>query len=86
MAYCDMPRTFQNYFISAFWDSPLEKWSFILNVFFFFFFFSYRSSSALHRRSSTEILPHYWGTFCAGVCPLCVFSFLAVAGFKPTSW
>ena len=26
----------------------------------------YRSSSTLHRRSSTEILPDYWGTFCAG--------------------
>ena len=51
---------------------------------FFFSFFSYRSSSALHRRSSTEILPHNWGTFCAGVCPMSVFSFLVAAGFEPT--
>ena len=55
-------------------------------IYFFFFWFFYRSSSALHRRSSTEILPHNWGTFCAGVCLMCVFSFLAVAGFEPTSW
>ena len=51
-----------------------------------FFQFFYRSSSALHRRSSTEILPDYWGTFCAGVCPKSVFSFLVAAGFEPTSW
>ena len=51
---------------------------------FFFMFFFYRSSSALHCRSSTEILPHNWGTFCAGVCPMCVFSFLVAAGFEPT--
>ena len=43
-------------------------------VSFFSPFFFYRSSSALHRRSSTEIRPHNWGTFCAGVCPMCVFS------------
>ena len=59
-----------------------------LSSFFFIFFFQlfYRSSSALHRRSSTEILPDYWGTFCAGVCPKSVFSFLVAAGFEPTSW
>ena len=47
------------------------------------FFCFYRSSSALHRRSSTEILPDYWGTLCAGVCPRSVFSFLVAAGFEP---
>ena len=52
---------------------------------FFSSFFSYRSSSALHRRSSTEILPDYWGTFCAGVYPMPAFSFLVAAGFEPTS-
>ena len=50
---------------------------------FFFFCFFYRSSLALHRRSSTSILPHNWGTFCAGVYPMCVFSFLVAAGFEP---
>ena len=40
---------------------------------FCFCFFSYRSSSALHHWSSTEILADYWGTFCAGVCPMSVF-------------
>ena len=55
-------------------------------VFFLFFFqFFYRSSSALHRRSSTLILPDYWGTFCAGVCPKSIFLFLVAAGFEPTS-
>ena len=55
-------------------------------IFYIFFFqFFYRSSSALHRRSSTEILPDHWGTFCAGVCPKSVFSFLVAAGFEPTS-
>ena len=49
-----------------------------------FFRFFYRFSSALHRRSSTEILPEYWGTFCGGVCPRSVFSFLVAAGFEPT--
>ena len=39
----------------------------------------------LHHRSSIEILPDYWGTFCAGICPKSVFSFLVAAGFKPTS-
>ena len=53
--------------------------------FFFFFRIFYRSSSALHRRFSTQILPDYWGTFCAGVCPKSVFSFLVAAGFEPTS-
>ena len=53
------------------------------DFFLFFFIFSqffYMSSSALHRRSSTEILPDYWGTLCAGVCPKSVFSFLVAAG------
>ena len=52
----------------------------------FVFLFFYRSSSALDRRSSTQILPNYWGTFCAGVCPMSVFSFLAAGGFEPMSW
>ena len=52
-------------------------------IFFFFVFFVF--STGLHRRSSTEILPDYWGTFCAGVCPQSVFLFLVAAGFEPTS-
>ena len=51
-----------------------EKRREIVKISFFFLFF-YRSSSALHHRSSTEIMPHNWGTFCAGVCPMCVFPF-----------
>ena len=39
----------------------------------------------LHRQSSTEILPDYWGTFCEGVRPKSVFSFLVAVGFEPTS-
>ena len=39
-------------------------------VFCCFFLFFYRSSSALHRQSSTEILPDCWGTFGAGICPM----------------
>ena len=57
-------------------------------LFFFLFLrlFFYRSSLALNHRSSTEILPDYWGTFCAGVCPMSVlFPFLVAAGFEPTS-
>ena len=48
-------------------------------------FFSTGLVQLLQRRSSTEILPDYWGTFCAGVCPRSVFSFLVAAGFEPTS-
>ena len=51
----------------------------------FCFVFFYRSSSALQCRSSTEILPDYWGTFCAWVNPVSFFSFLVAAGFEPTS-
>ena len=64
-------------------EEAIKDHNFILSL---FYFFSYRSSLALHRRSSTEILPDYWSTFCAGVYPMSVFSFLAAAGFKPTSW
>ena len=52
---------------------------------FLFLFFSTGLVGLLHCRSSTEILPDYWGTFCAGVCPKSVFSFLVAAGFEPTS-
>ena len=64
---------------------PWEFWSLISTIIFFFFFSFSRSSSALHRRSSTAILPNYWGTFCAGVCLKSVFSFPVAAGFEPTS-
>ena len=37
-----------------------------------FFVFFYRSCSALHRRSSTEILLDHSATFCRGV-PQCLF-------------
>ena len=54
--------------------------------FFFFFFFSTGLVWLLHYQSSTEILPDYWGTFCAGFCPMSVFfPFLVAAGFEPTS-
>ena len=46
--------------------------------------FFYRSSSALHRRSSTEILSRPLGhLLCRGVPQCLIFSFLAVAGFEP---
>ena len=72
-------------------DLMMKSWTLNQEVlfpmtFFFFFFFFYRSSLALQRHSSTEILLDYWGTFCAGVCPMSIVSFLAAAGFEPTSW
>ena len=53
--------------------------------FFFVFCFFYRSSLGLHCRSSTEILPHNWGTFCAEVCPMCVFPFAGDGTRTPTT-
>ena len=43
---------------------------FLGRIFWFFslFFFSTGLVWLLHRRSSTEILPDYWGIFYAGVC------------------
>ena len=65
------------------WTASITFDSFLFFLFSFCFF--YRPSSTLYSRSSTSILPDYWGTFCAGVCPKSVFSFLVAAGFEPTS-
>ena len=44
---------------------------------FVFFNFSYRSTSTLYFRCSTEILPDYWGTFCAQ-CPFFFISGISI--------
>ena len=61
------------------------KFVFFVFFLFGFFWFFYRSSLALHRRSSTEILPDYWATFLWRGPPMSVFSFLVAAGFEHMS-
>ena len=45
--------------------------------------FFFRSSLALYRWSSTQILPDYWGTFCAGGLPNVQFSLVQGPGLEP---
>ena len=52
---------------------PVKVGGKLVVFFFVFLFFFYRSSLALHRRSSTEILPDYWATFLWRGPPMSVF-------------
>ena len=75
------PRVFTLFFVCTPCDTGCRE----SQLFFSFFFrFFYRSSSALHRRSSTQILLDHGATFCRGSLSV-LFSFLVTAGFEPTS-